>query len=421
MTLETQMTLLDRTIDRYAKHLNPGLAKLMAFAGFGAEMRGEGCYLYDQDGARYLDCLGGYGVFSLGHRHPKVVEAVHRQLDEIPLSGKVFFSPRAAELAEKLASIAPGGLDFCFFSNSGTEAVEAALKFAKAATGRTRIVATEGGYHGKTIGALSVTGREKYRKPFGALMPGAAFVPYGDAAALVSAIDDETAAVILEPIQGEGGIHVPPDGYLRAAREACDRHGVLLILDEVQTGLGRAGTMFGAGHEGVEADLMTLAKALGGGVMPIGCTMGTGAVWERVFSENPLAHTSTFGGNPLACAAGMAAIRVIEEEGLVERSREMGAKLQAGLQQVQAAQPELLKEVRGRGLMIGVEFGADDVGELTIAQMTVRGLVAAYTLNNPRVIRFEPPLIIDDAQVQFAVDVFAESLGETALLLASLD
>jgi putrescine aminotransferase len=413
-------SLLESTIARYARHVNPGLAKLMSFAGFGAEVRGEGCYLFDQDGRKFLDCLGGYGVFSLGHRHPRVVEAVRRQLDELPLSGKVFFSPRAAELAEKLAGIAPAGLELCFFSNTGTEAVEAALKFAKAATGRTRIVATEGGYHGKTTGALAVTGREKYRRPFGELMPGAAFVPYGDAGALAAATDRHTAAVILEPVQGEGGIHIPPEGYLRAARAACDATGAVLILDEVQTGLGRTGRMFGCDHEGVAPDLMTLAKALGGGVMPIGATLGTAAVWDMVFAENPLAHTSTFGGNPLACAAGLAAVGVIEDENLVERSRETGAKLLAGLRQVQAAHPDLLKEVRGRGLMAGVEFAMDDAAELTIAQMTVRGVVAAYTLNNPRVIRFEPPLIIEEAQVRVAVDVFAESLAETASLLATL-
>ncbi|MFY9233876.1 MAG: aspartate aminotransferase family protein [Fimbriimonadaceae bacterium] len=412
--------LYTEVVEKYTRYVNPYLAKLMAFAGFGVEMRGEGCYIYDQDGKAYLDCLGGYGVFSLGHRHPKVIEAVKRQLDQMPLSGKAFFNKVTADLAEKLAEITPGNLQYTFFSNSGAEAVECALKFAKSATGRPGIVATDGSFHGKTLGGLSVTGREKYRKPYEPLLPGPSFVPYGDSAAMAQAIDGRTACVIVEPLQGEGGIHIPEDGYLRTIRQACDRHGALLIADEVQTGLGRTGKMFGCDHEGVTPDLMPLAKCLGGGVMPIGATVGTERVWDAVYSTNPLSHTSTFGGNPLACAAGLAAIRVIENEGLVERSASMGDRLKEGLEQVRLTQPDLISAVRGRGLMVGVEFAMDEVGELTIAQMLKRGMCAAYTLNNARVIRFEPPLIISPEQVDFAVETFADALSETAELLATL-
>jgi putrescine aminotransferase len=407
-------------VDKYVKFVNPYLAKLMGFAGFGVETRGEGCTIYDQDGKPYLDCLGGYGVFSLGHRHPKVVEAVKAQLDTLPLSGKAFFSKMQADLAEKLAEISPGGLQFTFFSNSGAEAVEAALKFAKGATGRPKIVSTIGSFHGKTLGALSTTGREKYRRPFQPLIPGVEFIQYGDIDAAVSAVDDRTACFIIEALQGEGGIHIPADGYLRAIREACTRHGALLIMDEVQTGLGRTGKMFGCDYEGVEPDILTMAKCLGGGVMPIGATMGTPAVWEANYASNPLSHTSTFGGNPLACAAGLAAIQVIEEEGLVERSRVMGEKLKAGLAEAASKSGDLVSDVRGRGLMIGVEFAMDEVGELTIAQMLKRGMCAAYTLNNPRVIRFEPPLIISDDEVEFACNTFGEAVAETGEILAAL-
>jgi putrescine aminotransferase len=408
-------------VGNYSQHLNPHLAKLMAFAGFGVEMRGDGCYIYDHEGRQYLDCLGGYGCFSVGHRHPRVVEAVKHQLDNLALSGKAFFSKPAADLAAKLAEISPEGLEFTFFSNSGAEAVECALKFAKCATGRAKLVSTEGSYHGKTLGALSVTGREKYRKPFEPLMPGAVFVPYGDAEAAVATIDDQTAAFIVEAVQGEGGIILPPDGYLRALRDACDKHGALLIVDEVQTLLGRTGYWFGCNHDGVTPDLMPLAKALGGGIMPIGATMGTPAVWEAVYGKNPLLHTSTFGGNPLACAAGLATIAVIEEEGLVSRSECYGTLLLRGLEQVRTQFPEMIAEVRGRGLMVGVEFAMDEVGELVVAQLLKRGLCVAYTLNNPRVLRFEPPLIIDEAQIQFAVETVASAVGETAELLALLD
>jgi len=407
-------------LDKYARHVNPYLARLMNFAGFPVEAPAEGCYLFDHDGRRYLDCLGGYGVYSLGHRHPKVIEAVRRQLDEMPMGGKAFFNRVLADLCAKLADIAPSGLDYTFVSNSGTEAVEAALKFVKATTGRAKIVATDGGYHGKTIGALSTTGREKYRKPFEPLMPGPVFVDFADFDAMTRAVDGQTAAVIIEVIQGEGGIHVAPDGYLRHIRSLCDAHGALMIVDEVQTGLGRTGKMFACEWDGVSPDILTLAKCLGGGVMPIGATMGTPVVWEAVFSENPLAHTSTFGGNPLACAAGLAAIRTIEEEGLVDRANEVGAVLKAGLEEAAGRCPDLVSTVRGRGLMLGVEFTMDDVGELTIAQMLKRGLVAAYTLNNRRVIRFEPPLILSLDEAAWAAETFGDALAETAEVLAAL-
>ena len=405
-------------VQNYRDHVNPYLAEFLAFVGFGVEVYGEGCYIEDHDGNRYLDCLGGYGTFALGHRHPKVLAAVKDQLDSLAMSGKAFFSKPAADLAAELASIAPEGLQYSFFSNSGSEAVEAALKFAKVATGRSRIISTVGGYHGKTLGALATTGREKYRTRVEPLMPGVEFIPFGDTAAAVAAIDDRTAAIIVEPIQGEGGIHVPPDGYLRAIRQACDRTGALMIADEVQTCIGRTGAMFGCDHEGVAPDIMTLAKQLGGGVMPIGATMGTAAVWEKVFSENPLMHTSTFGGNPLACAAGLAAVRVIQDDDLVARSHDRGALMLELLGEMQSRHPDLVVDVRGRGLMIGVEFAMDEVAELTVIQMLQRGMCAAFTLNNPRVIRLEPPLIISEDEVRTAVGILDEALTATAALLA---
>lgn len=406
--------------DKYCRYINPNLARLMGFAGFGVEMVGEGCYIYDHEGRQYLDCLGGYGCFTFGHRNPRIIQAVKDQLDSITLSGKAFFSKNAADLAEKLANMTPGDLQISFFSNSGTEAVEAALKFAKASTGRMKIVSTNGSYHGKTIGALSVTGREKYRKKFEPLMPGASFIEYGDIDALAMAIDSETAAFIVEPIQGEGGIIVPPDGYLKAAREACDRVGALLIFDEVQSGLGRSGYLFACDREGVAPDIMTLAKAVGGGVIPLGVTIFTEDIYNKVFGENPMAHTSTFGGNPLACRAGLAAMSILEEGEVIRNSAEMGKRMKEGFEAIQAKFPDILGEVRGRGLMIGVEFTMDEVGEVVVAQLMKRGVCVAYALNNPRVLRWEPPLIITAEQVDHAVSAFQESLAETAELLAVL-
>ena len=412
--------LFEDVLGKYSRHLNPYLAKLQAFAGFGVETFAEGCYIHDHEGRKFLDCLGGYGTFAVGHRNPKVIEAVKNQLDQIALSGKTFFTKPAADLAEKLAGIAPEGLEFCFFCNSGAEAVEAALKFAKGSTGRTKLISTIGSFHGKTLGALSVTGREKYRKKFEPLIPGVVFVPFGDAAAAVKEIDDSTAAFIVEPIQGEGGIIVPPDGYLTEIRRACDKHGALLIADEVQTGLGRTGKMFAVEHDGVKPDLMTLAKSLGGGVIPLGCCMGTEAIWNEVYGQNPMAHTSTFGGNALACAAGIAAIDFIQDENLTERSQKMGDLMLEGMQKLQSRHSDMVGEVRGRGLMVGVEFSMDEVGELTVAQMMKRGLCVAYALNNPRVLRFEPPLIITEEEVHFAVDTLDAALVETKELLAAI-
>jgi putrescine aminotransferase len=412
---------IEAVVDRYVHYVNPGLASLMKFGGFGdVEVEGEGCYLRTASGAEYLDCLCSYGVFVLGHRHPRVVEAVRRQLDQLPLSSRTFFNEQSAKLAEKIGEMAPGNLQFTFFSNSGAEAVEAALKMARVATGKTDFVSTHNAYHGKTMGALSATGRDVFRDPFQPLVPGFTHVPFGDADAAEAAITEKTAAVIVEPIQGEGGIICPPDDYLPALRRICSERGVLLFLDVVQTGIGRSGKVFGCEHWGVAADIMPLAKALGGGVMPIGATVGTPQVWEAVYGKNPLLHTSTFGGNPMACAAGLATLETLESEGLLEAAEVRGEQFMGGLRDVQERLPEAIREVRGKGLMIGVEFEVKDVAELTINGMARRGVIAAYTLNNPKVIRIEPPLIITEAQVETAVRAFGESVAEAVEMLDGL-
>ena len=305
--------LIEQTIENYKENLNPGLAKLMQFAGFAdVEESAEDCILKTASGAEYLDFVGGFGVFSVGHRHPKVIDAVKKQLDKLPLSTRTFFNAQQGELAAKLGAIAPGDLKYSFFSNSGAEAVEASLKFARIATGKVGFVSTEGAYHGKTFGALSVTGREKYRLPFEPLVPGASFIPFNDLQAAEKAITNETAAMIIEVVQGEGGIHVAKSGYLAGLRKICDERGALLIVDEVQTGIGRTGKMFAVEHEGISPDIMALAKALGGGVMPIGATLMTADVANKVFGINPMVHTSTFGGNPMACAP----VRKLRKDGL---------------------------------------------------------------------------------------------------------
>lgn len=410
--------ITQETIEKYQKYVNPTALGLLRLGGFDkVEWEGCGAIIRDVDGNEYIDCLGGYGVFSLGHAHPRVVEAVVAQARRLPLSSKTFLNKPLADLAEMLAGIAPGDLQYTFMCNSGTEAVEAALKFARMATGRTRIVSTVGSYHGKTLGALSASGRDLYKKPFEPLIPGFVHVPFGDTDALSVAVDGETAAVILEPIQGENGIRLPPDDYLPAARKLCDDHGALLILDEVQTGLGRTGKMFACERWNVAPDLMTLAKALGGGVVPAGAVMATPAIWDKVFRENPFIHTSTFGGNELACAAAIAALQVTMEEDLPAQAAAKGERLLSGLRAIQTRYPDLLEEARGKGLMIGVEFRDADIGKLAIGALVHNGVIAAYTLNNAKVMRFEPPLILTDAQIEQVLTAFENALRETQELL----
>ena len=315
---------VSETISNYEQFINPSVAKLFRLMGLSTiEWTALGSIITDSDGKEYIDCLGGYGVFSLGHRHPVVLAAVKEQLERMPLSSKVFFSKPLADAAANLARVTPGNLQYSFFGNSGAEAVEGALKLARIATGRKKVIAANNSFHGKSMGALSATGRDLFRDPFLPLLEQFFHVSFGDSAALAAVLDETTAAVILEPVQGEGGIIVPPDDYLPAVRKLCDSYGTLLICDEVQTGLGRTGAMFAVDHYHVVPDIMTVAKALGGGIMPVGAFIATEKVWQP-YIESPFLHTSTFGGNPLAAAAAVAAIRVIEQEGLAEQSAEKG-------------------------------------------------------------------------------------------------
>ena len=397
----------------YKQFISPDMARLLRLTGFGSlEVKAEGCWVYDEQGRQYLDFSGGYGVFTLGHRHPKVVEAVKDQLDSLALSSRVFFNPLQAKLAEKLAQIAPGDLQFSFFSNSGTEAIEAALKAARLATGRTGFVSLEGSYHGKTFGGLSVSGREKYKEPFAPLLPGCRVIPSNDLAALDDALDDTVAGFLVEPVLGEGGIHVLSAEYLQKARQLCTERGVLMIADEVQSGLCRTGRWFAVEHAQIVPDIMALAKALGGGVMPIGATIMTPAV-AKAYQGRPLLHTSTFGGNPLACRAALAALEVMEEEELAFKAERAGAELLKGLQALVVKYPDLLSEVRGLGLMVGLEFTEDKFGGSTIFEMVKRQVIAVYTLNQPKVLRFEPPLNVETVQIQAVLTALEESLAET--------
>lgn len=398
----------------YREHISPDLGRLMKFGGPGSlEMGAEGSLVRDHLGRSYVDLAGGYGVFSLGHRHPEVVEAVMDQLQRLPLSSRVLLNPIQAYLARDLAEVAPGKLQYSFFCNSGTEAVEGALKLARLATGRQRFVACHNSYHGKTLGALSVTGRDKYREPFEPLVPGVDFVDFGQPEPLSRALTEEVAAFVVEPVQGEGGIHVAPSGYLESAQQWCRERGILLIADEVQCGLGRTGRMFAVEHWGVEPDLMVLAKALGGGVVPMGAIVGTAEVWKSL-KGRPLIHTSTFGGNPLACAAARKTLEILRRDGLAERAQAEGAWLREQLELLARDFPQLVAEVRGLGLMLGVELRKEEYAGSLIHELVKRHIMAVYTLNQPRVLRLEPPLNISRDILETAVQAFQEALTAVA-------
>ncbi len=404
----------------YEEHINRGLVKLLRFGGIEAtEYRASGMYVEDEEGNRYLDCLGGFGALNFGHRHPKIVEAVIKQLNLMPLSSRVLFNGVQARLAKMLSDLLPGDLRYCFFCHSGAEAVEACIKLARLSTRKRKVVATQNAYHGKTLGALSASGREVYRSPFEPLLQWFVHVPFGDVNALDREVDEDTAAVILEPIQGEGGVIIPPDDYLLAAREICSERGALLILDEVQTGFGRTGANFAMEHYGVVPDLVALAKSLGGGVVPIGAAVGNEKSFKGLF-ESPLIHSSTLGGNPLACAAACAAIEVLQEERLAERARESGDYFLSSLRRVAEMHGDLIKCVRGKGLLIGVEFCDPDIATIVVAGMFQRRVLVAYTLNNPLVVRFEPPLIIEREQIDEAVNAFSEAIADAEELVSQI-
>lgn len=407
------------TLKKYRDYVNPSLARLLRMMGANRlEWWARGSVIRDEEGERYIDCLGSYGVFNLGHVHPRVVAAVRRQLTKMPLASKVLLNKPLADLAEKLAHITPGDLKYTFVCNSGAEGIEAALKLARLATGRKKLVSCINAFHGKTLGALSVSGRAIYREPFEPLLPECWQVPFGDAAAMASAVDGETAAVVLEPIQGEGGVVIPPRGYLEQVRRICDEKGALLVLDEVQTGIGRTGKMFCCEHEKVTPDLLVLAKALGGGVMPIGAVVGTERVFKALF-PNPLLHTTTFGGNPLACAAALATLEVVEEEGLAERAARLGADFLARLGRMQERFPDVIQEVRGMGLLIGLELTDEALGGVLMPAMLRQGVLVAYTLNNPKVVRFEPPLVIETKELDQVADALENALAEARAFLES--
>ncbi|WP_419857592.1 aspartate aminotransferase family protein [Candidatus Palauibacter irciniicola] len=362
-------------------------------------VRGEGACVWDDEDRRYIDCVGGIGVASIGHANPAVAEAVAEQARVLVSCPGIFYNDVRARLLAELVSIAPAGLTGAFLCNSGAEAVEAAIKFARLATGRTGVVSAMRGFHGRTLGALSATHKKEYREPFGPLVPGFSFVPFNHVEKLRAAVGEDTAAVIVEPVQGEGGVRPASPDYLQAARRICDEAGAVLVFDEIQTGFCRTGRMFACDRYGVAPDVLCLAKAIAGGV-PLGAVLAQ----ERL-QPPPGRHGTTFGGNPLACAAALAAIRFMRDERLDERAEALGARFSERFARLR---PARVRAVRQVGLMIGVELRERCRPYLEpLAERGILALPAGTT-----VIRLLPPLVITEAQIDEVADTLARVLSD---------
>ena len=357
--------------------------------------RGLGAHVWDINGKEYIDCMGGYGVALVGHCNPRVVQALKTQLEKIITVHSSLYNKTREEFLENLIKIAPKNLGQVFLNNSGTEAVEAAIKFARKFTGKKGMIAMNGSYHGKSFGSLSVTFSPKYRKSFEPLVESVSFTPFGDIDALRSNVNSETALIILEPIQGESGIHVAPDDFLQEVRKLCDEKGIVLIFDEIQSGLGRTGKMWASQHWETAPDIMCLAKGIAGGV-PMGATLVRPDILASISKGE---QSSTFGGNPLSCAAGTATIKALTEDQLVENAVKKGKIFHEGLERLKEKH-KIIREVRGKGLMIGVEmkFDVKDI----LFDGIANNLLLLYSGKN--ILRLLPPLVISEADINKALE-----------------
>jgi len=383
------------------------------------EWGGSGALFKDVLGREYLDFLGGYGMMDLGWSHPDVVNAVKAQLNRSPMPSQELIDPLRGVLARLLASITPGDLKYSWFAASGTEANEAAMKIAKLYTGKTAFIVGVRAFHGKTMGALSLMGKADYRAPMGALYAGQVYhVPFGDADAVEKQLEIcekvgiGVAAVMFEPIQGESGAIVPPDDFWPRIRAATKKYGVLLIADEVQTGLGRTGKLWGVEHWDVAPDILTVAKSLGGGVMPISAVTTTEEIFHPMMYPNPFMHTTTTGGGALACSAAIAAIHVTLRERLWEQAAQKGSYLISELEKFAAQYPQIYEKITGKGLLIGMHFNSPEIGYKVASGLFKRGVLVAGTLTSAQTVRVEPPLIVTQEQMDVFLDRLSDVLKE---------
>jgi putrescine aminotransferase len=423
VTPQEAREIVEETVHNFDQHFNSGFLEyrksVTVAEGYAAtEWTGCGAIVQDVMGRQWIDCLGGYGLLDLGWSHPKVVDAVRAQLARTPMPSQELLDPLRGVLARLLAMITPGDIQYFFFAAGGTEAVEGALKLAKIYTGKSGFITSVRAFHGKTLGSLSVMGKSDFRGPAMPLYPNIYWVPFGDAAAverqleIADTVGLDIAAVIMEPIQGEAGAIVPPDDFWPRTRRACDRHGVLLIADEVQTGMGRTGKLWGVDHWEVVPDIITLGKSLGGGVMPVSAFGARPEIWEVMMRPNPFIHTTTTGGNPLAAAAAIAAINVTLEENLPQVAAEKGSYFKAGLEQLAQKYDMIYEKVTGKGLLIGQHFRDAELGYKVAAGLFKRGVLVAGTLTSAKTIRIEPPIYITQEQMDTVLSRLEDTLTE---------
>jgi len=418
LSAEEKDQVVADSVENYTEFVNPGILSVRKSVSTDysfVEWEDEGAVFRDTHGVEFIDCLGGFGIYMLGHRNPRIIEVVRAQLDRYALHSQELVEPLRGYLSKLVSMVTPGDLKYSFICNGGAEAVEMALKLARLASGKNCFISTVNAFHGKSMGAVSATGKDTYRRPYLPLIPGFQHVEYGDAEAVdkairnLVAVGDSVAAVIIEPIQGEAGIIIPPPGYLAGLREICDNHGVFLITDEIQTGMGRTGTFWAVEHENVIPDILIMGKAFGGGVMPITGIAARPRLWEKM-SDNPwILGSPTFGGNPLCCSAAIAAIKYTVEWDIPKTAAEKGDYIMEKLFELKDHYP-ILKAVRGKGLLIGMEFPSDEIGFKLARGLFDQRVLVGGTLNNARVIRIEPPAIISREQIDTVLTCLEKTL-----------
>lgn len=419
----TKEQITSDTINYFNNYVSPGWLKYRKSVSTNeavVEWKDYGAFCSGIYGEEFIDCLGGFGIFTCGHRNEEIIDVVKAQLDHQALHSQELLDPLRGYLAKAVSDITPGDLQYCFFTNGGAEAVEMALKLARIATGGRWYISTVGAFHGKSMGAVSMGGKGTYREPYAPMVQQVQHVEYGIAEDIrkaiknLQAVGEKVAAVILEPIQGEGGVIIPPKGYLKEVRKICDETGVALIFDEIQTGMGRTGTMWRCEAEGVTPDIMTFGKAFGGGIMPITGIICRPHMWTEELIDNPwLLGSPTFGGNPLACSAAIATIDYMLKNDIPGQCKEKGDYLIAGLNKLWDKYPEVIDEVRGVGLMIAVEFCNSDVGYDVAKGLFSRGVMTAGTLVNSKCIRFEPTAIITKENIDDVIKRMDAALIDT--------
>jgi putrescine aminotransferase len=393
--------------ESYGRLINPAYPSFLNKLGLNkVAAKAQGATITDSDGKTYIDCVGGYGLFNLGHNNPDIIESLTDQLKEQHLLTKPLISEVQVRLAECIEKITPGDLSCSFILNSGSEAIDCAIKLVRLHKGGKTIVTAQKSFHGHTFGALTASGIPSFRRAFQPLLPGFISVPFGDIEAIKQSITVDTGAILIEPIQHEAGIHLPPDGYLKKVRELCDQHDLILILDEIKTGFGKTGRMFACEHYDVVPDILVLGKSLGGGLIPAGAVVAKSHLWKRFGLSFPMS-ASSYGGNVLACRVGLSTIRYIQEGNLLADCEEKGKMLLRSLRDYVSEYPNILKSVEGLGLLIGIETKSGKVALDLAKEMIRRGIIVVPAFGNSSVLMVEPPLVISLQQIRGVVDSFA--------------